>query len=220
MGLSFNGPVWSLSVLVPLYVVFFASVRRWGLSIRFSLAMTVINSALYTVLPGVLVVECAAHFHAGSIGAIVFMRYGGGPYGLALRGSAVAALFSFGAVTWFLGEDVIVPNMHEVLLFAVPTLCFAAASVRGIPVAVGRLFQQLGGLSYGVYLLHFLLQLTLVLAAQWAGWPLPTLSPWFLLFYLGATSLLAWVGLVTCERPARQALSRRFDPSQFSGVSV
>ena len=218
-GLSFNGPVWSLSVLVPLYVVFFASVWRWGLSIRVSLAMTVVSSALYTVLPGASVVECAAHFHAGAIGAIVFMRYGSGRYGPALRRLAGVALIGLCVVTWGWGRVVIEPHMHEVLLVAVPILCFASASVRGIPVAMGRLCQRLGALSYGVYLLHFPLQLTLVLAAQWVGSPLPVLSPWLFLVYLGATVLLAQAGFVLCERPARAALLRRFDVTTGAGVS-
>jgi peptidoglycan/LPS O-acetylase OafA/YrhL len=61
-----------------------------------------------------------------------------------------------------------------------------------------------------VFLLHFPLQLVIVMIANAQDVSLPVLSPWFFLAYLGATLVLAQIGLVLCERPAQRALRRVF----------
>jgi len=209
-GMSFNGPVWSLSVLIPVYAFFFATVWRRGPSIRFNLVVIVVSSLLYALLPDARLLECAAHFHAGGIGAIVLMRHGDGQYGRALRGLAAAVLTAFCAVAWIWGEAALVPVIHIVLLIVIPTLCFAAATIPRLPDAVATLFHWLGTLSYGVFLMHFPLQLAVVLLAAQLGLTLPVLSPWFFLLYLALIIIVAQIGLVLCERPAQRALRRLF----------
>lgn len=209
-AISFNGPVWSLSVLIPVYAFFFAAVWRWGVSIRLNLVMVVVASLLYAPLPDARIFECAAHFHAGGIGAIVLLRYGDGQYGPALRGLAAGVLGLFGAIAWIWGEAAIVPVVHIVLLIVVPTLCLALASIYRLPRLLGVVFRRLGDLSYGMYLLHFPLQLSVVLTAGRLGLALPVLSPWFFLAYLGLTLVLAQIGLLLVERPAQRALRRLF----------
>ncbi|MCB1404721.1 MAG: acyltransferase [Rhodobacteraceae bacterium] len=209
-GMSYNGPVWSLSVLIPVYAVFFAMVWRRGLSIRLNLGMVVGASLFYAAFPDARILECAAHFFAGGIGAIVLFRHGDGRYGPALRRLAVGVLGVFGVVAWFWGDVVVVPVIHTVLLVVIPTLCFAAASLRRLPDWLGAAFQRLGDLSYGVFLLHFPLQLAVVLLADRAGVSLPVLSPWFFLLYLALILVLAQIGLVLCERPAQRFLRRLF----------
>jgi peptidoglycan/LPS O-acetylase OafA/YrhL len=214
-GLAFNGPAWSLSVLIPIYAFFFAAVWRWGLSIRLNLSAIVVASLLYAVFPDVRVFECAAHFHAGGIGAIVLLRHSDGYYGPALRRLAVAALGVFCLVGFVWGEAALVPVIHTVLLIIVPTLCFAVASIRRFPERMEAVFRRLGDLSYGVFLLHFPLQLSIVLFAGWVGLRLPVLSPWFFILYLAVTLLLAQIGLILCERPAQRALRRLFGTARL-----
>jgi peptidoglycan/LPS O-acetylase OafA/YrhL len=214
-GFSFNAPVWALSVMIPVYVFFFAVVWRWGASIRINLVVIVVSTVAYIFLPMEdKVFECAAHFHAGGIGALVFLRYGDGRFGPVLRAMAVAFLGALLAVGMIWGEAALLPLLHVVLLFAVPTLCFAAASIRRLPGPVERLFRRLGDLSYGVFLLHFPLQLATALVAGWLGLAMPLQSPWFFLYYLAAILILAQIGFVLCERPAQRVLRRAFGTSR------
>jgi peptidoglycan/LPS O-acetylase OafA/YrhL len=207
---SFNAPVWALSVMIPVYVFFFAAVWRWGPSIRINLAVIVATSLLNALLPSERVFECAALFHAGGIGAVVFLRYGEGRFGPVLRCLAVAVLGLFVAVGWIWGEAALLPLLYVVLLIVVPTLCFVAASIQRLPAPIETLFHRLGDLSYGVFLLHFPLQLATALIAGWLGLTMPLQSPWFFLYYLGMILALAQIGLVLCERPAQRALRRVF----------
>lgn len=213
---SFNGPVWALSVLIPVYVFFFAAVWRWGLSIRINLVVVVATSLFYVFVSKEPVLECAAHFHAGGIGALAFLRYGEGRFGYALRRLAFAVLGLTLAVGLIWGEAALLPLLPVVLLFVVPTLCFAAAGIGRLPASIEALFQRLGDLSYGVFLLHFPLQLATALLAGWLGLTMPLRSPWFFLYYLSAALALAQIGLVLCERPAQRALRRIFDAARVA----
>ena len=209
-GASFNGPIWSVSVEVLLYVAFFVMCRfglrrLWHLGILAGAGFILWNFGRPSI---------------GFGGGVLFFFFGGiafqcfariqmhRPSRIALAVAGCLALLSwtlgpgglFGNVTdhicqtrfWSACQDLlgknaaehflfdIIPILLELLLFSLTIVTLALWETRR--GTLGRRFAWLGNISYSTYLLHFPLQLIFAAAVF-------SFSPQSKLFY----SLPVWL---------------------------
>ena len=203
---SFNGPIWSVSAEVFIYLLFFLALRIFGRSpwlIVGAIGIALTSMATGMVSPALI---CGGYFFAGGAAA-EFMnsarvrRRPGQAIALALAwiAAAVAAAMVVGLRPTGL--------MMPIWLMAIcPPLLFLAA--RDLPV-LDRWqapIQAAGNLTYSTYLIHFPLQLTIAIAAICGGFALPVGQPWFLLADLGATLVLGRLVYVGFEAPAQRLI--------------
>ncbi|MBS1239668.1 MAG: Acyltransferase 3 [Proteobacteria bacterium] len=208
-GLSFNGPVWSVSVEIAVYALFWLSrrpVERFGLPLL--LAMSV---GFY-----VLDVQLGLHtriFACGMLfftGCALFMlretRWGAG-WRLALLAAVLVGVGLAGSLVWGRwGWRVLgIPGIFGGLF-----LLLAAAEGRA-PRMLSRACEWLGENTYGIYLWHVPVQLCLLLVLM------PAIAPqdiaqngWFLALYAALVIVVARVSYVWFERPMRDRVRRRF----------
>ncbi|NNL65282.1 MAG: acyltransferase, partial [Myxococcales bacterium] len=159
-GFSFNAPVWSVSVEVLLYGLFFVLCRAgWhrvgvlallvvvGIELR-GFGLPMIGRGVTGFFMGGLVVH-AFHF--------LRRRTPGTPL-LVGAGLGVAALY---------GAAPLPGLAWELVVFPATVLWLALVEVRGAPSS--RLLGFLGDVSYSTYLLHFPLQIVFVLGAVSLG---------------------------------------------------
>jgi peptidoglycan/LPS O-acetylase OafA/YrhL len=207
-GLSFNGPIWSISAEVLAYAVFFAVARR----IRFTgRTMTAIILGLIVakmVLPWVKdLVLCQLFFFVGGAVHLLVSRPGARPLRATAIAAAVAALL-LGVNTVTAGK------VHTFAVIAVAVALLFAFTALGNALrraGAGRLCTRLGDLTYSSYLLHFPLQLAIVLVIDQLGvdrgvfyGPAPLAA-----FVLG-TFALAAASYALLERPAQLWIRGRF----------
>ncbi len=212
-GESFNGPSWSVSAEVLIYVVFFWTTRRAGSGWR---------TDIWTL--------------AGFSAAAWIAKFS---FGIELSFSETGTFFYIGALTFRLYQWIetfgparrhrIVAGCAGVIgtsaaLVATHVLTVAAASLSLFPAAVllvqlgvrpegqrtRSLLIGLGNLTYASYMVHFPMQLATVLILGALAVPVQPLvySSWFMLAYLGGVLAVAFVVFRRVERPA-QALLRR-----------
>lgn len=221
---TFNGPSWSVSIEVLLYIVFFVLCRLRLMNWRVALAMVAIGFSI-------------RHFHLSGntgrgvmaffVGVIVFYAadkirqhraaraLSGLFIGLALLGwSVVIAQFYWQPLgdliargTAFCGDEVSL--LAFVALVFAPTLMALSLHewVRGADYS--RL-SFLGDISYSTYMLHFPMQLALANIAVRAGWsPIMFQSPFVLIAFYAVLIGLGLLSYRAFERPMQAILRKR-----------
>lgn len=200
---SFNGPVWSISVEVLVYAIFFVLLRCCGPSLRSAAVVTLLGLGGLLAHLAWPVFACAAYFYAGGLAALVLAQRPARERRLA--GLALAAL----AVVWTVHRFAPAETTGALLVAGVPLLlCMLALSLRQVPEPVARSIETVGNLTYASYLLHFPLQLAVVLLCGALHWPVPVHSGLFFAAFIAAVFALSALVYRRFEMPM-QSLIRR-----------
>lgn len=210
-GDSFNGPGWSVSVEVLVYLVFFVLCQRRFSGWRTAAGMVVFGLLLYRYNP--MIARGLMGFFMGGLVAMVYaaslqashqtrQRLLGLSLLIVLPGYAMV----FASPDAWLSLAVVEPlasvaggkgrfllsTLTVLVLFPVTVLTLALLE----PI-YGRSFESLawfGNITYSSYLLHFPLQLAIVVIAGAAGWQFDATSGWALAGYCVVLTVLSlWV---------------------------
>ncbi|MDK9696083.1 MAG: acyltransferase [Siculibacillus sp.] len=212
-AMSFNGPIWSVSVEVVIYALFFAlsTLGRSGLVRRVAVAAVAIVllglNSRYGPVPGArMILNCVAYFFIGGAIHATIARLS--PE--LLRRAAPAALAAALVLAWatFRGET---DTPKWAALGFTSLVVFGALGLDGWP-AVERLLERVAPLAdttYSSYLVHFPIQIAAVALTDRLGFERSIYdSPLALIGFLLATFWLGWVVFHRFERPAQTWLRR------------
>lgn len=207
-GYAFNAPIWSVSLEIVIYVVFFLSLpflRRLGFF--FPLAASAFFLALqYFEVPGAFW-WCGVHFFAGAFIFGVWREY-------SQRQIAIAALSALLIAAGALGlanvEWTTAGSTNDIMLFYTSF----APLFAGIVLALAALEKftgnfdptWLGDVSFGIYLWHIPVQVAALIVMQLNGWEEAPNSPLFLTGFILVVMAIAHVSYKFYERPARERL--------------
>jgi len=195
---SFNGPVWSVSVEVLVYIgFFFIALRAGGRPIPAFVACIgafAVPFVLQTPISD-FVWECLSFFFAGGLA-----------YWLWRTGWAIGALMMVAAIMLSAAARHIHLGTFGVLLSAM-WLVLAFACIG--KAAVVRRLSFLGNLTYSSYLVHFPIQLILVQLVDMTGWGRTVfLSRLTFGLYLLLIAMVSLALYYAFERPAQNWLRR------------
>ncbi len=206
-GLSYNGPIWSVSLELVVYGIFFISlfaIRRGTFLVLLALCTAswawVIFQPVRIPLFRLGVFECAGYFF---LGALLYVAQPSKN----MMNFAVLTTISLVAVA--LG---IVADVERVVIggSAIILLSLAAQLDRIVP-AHGAQLSALGDISYSVYLIHVPLQMTALLVADLAfnGTRDFADSHFTLPVYFSLSVIIAFAAHLWFERPANRAIRSR-----------
>jgi peptidoglycan/LPS O-acetylase OafA/YrhL len=208
---SFNGPIWSISLELLVYLVFFG-LCRLGLIRWWAVAALIAGTGLAygAKLTGHPVVLCLFFFYLGALTFLAHERL--------VRCSARQQGWVLGAA-WGLTLGAIVlsatgvlrPMFLVALLVPVAIISLVQWVKPGSPRQV-RTITTLGHLTYSSYLWHFPLQLAAALWFLQQPADLPARQGWWLAAYLGLTYAVAFASYRWIEAPAQTWL-RGFMPA-------
>jgi peptidoglycan/LPS O-acetylase OafA/YrhL len=229
-GESFNGPSWSVSAEVLVYVVFF-----WVVFFRGTRRA---GSAWWIDLAALLGFSIAAPV-AKSL------------FGIKLAFTGAGTFFYLGAVTCHLYRWIETSSLRRrqvfawgcagviavgAVLVATNVLKIAGASLPMFPAAVllvqlavrprgeraRTLLSGLGNLTYASYMLHFPMQLSAMLVLGALSVPVRSLvyADWFMACYLGAVLAMAFVVFRVVERPAQALLRGWGRPNDVAAKAI
>lgn len=212
-GQSFNGPIWSVSVEVVVYALFWVlrePLRKFGAAGLIAvIALCLLGNLLSSVSR---IPNCAFYFFTGTA---LFRLHGwldSHPprlRGLVCGGLTLAGLLALHQGSGLAREVVAIPALAGAALLALAVA--EAAAPRGLR----RASSWLGDCTYGIYLWHVPMQLALMLAF------LPDANPaefaaegWVLAAWLASVLLVARLSFIWFERPMRERLRRWAEPER------
>ncbi len=203
--LSFNGPIWSVSAEVLVYIAFFLLLRLFGKSPW--LIAAAVGASLWSIWSGSIspALVCGGYFFAGGGAALWLGSNRSRARPAEARRIALTMIGACITATLWLDMGGNGGDTAATWLMAVtPPLLFLAA--RDMP-SLERWqapIQAAGNLTYSTYLIHFPLQLAVAIGALASGISLPVGEPWFLIAYLAATLIIGRIVFVKFEAPAQQ----------------
>lgn len=212
---SFNGPIWSVSVEILVYFLFFAVSRRVRGSIWTDIATIVLASIAYSAL------RRFAGIKLEVFGAITFFYIGTATCELHARLSprAVWPLVAIVAGCCALVATHVLKVAGASLVLFPAAILLCQLIVRPHTARAAGAIEALGNLTYGSYLVHFPMQIAIVLVLERWGIPAETLfyGPYLLPAYLILVLGLSVAVFHGFERPAQNWL-RRFGSARTEPV--
>jgi peptidoglycan/LPS O-acetylase OafA/YrhL len=216
-NLSFNGPIWSVSVEVLVYLWFFLMLR---LTRSGWLNAVIVLLCLNAVLEGSgrQILLCLAFFYIGGLAAIARQAVGASRYRKIVEISAtVAAAVIAPTAVFVLGERLGYVDFPLFLSYT-PILLFCLSRNIVVPHWAQATIEAAGNMTYSSYLLHFPIQLVMMIGFAVAGRPVPVYSGALLAVYLLTVLLLSYLTFRYFEAPAqrfiRAALRSAKNPAQ------
>lgn len=205
---SFNGPIWTVSVELLIYGLF------WLLLPRLFVAGLVVPMLLAVVSLALSRYGPFAHILQG--GFFFFAGCGLYPVFLACRGRRWASLAAAGvplaaALALFIRWHAVGPG--SALLCMGLLLGAAFVDAERLRPRARRVMKWLGDNTYGTYLWHVPVQILVLIVVEHGGWSRSLfLRPAFLVAYLATVIVLARVSFLLFEHPWRERLNARLAP--------
>jgi peptidoglycan/LPS O-acetylase OafA/YrhL len=197
---SFNAPIWTVSVEIPVYVLFWLLLPmlfRFGIALPG--ALTLAFGYGYMLLPGWHLLSAFQCFFAGA--ALFAACRALGTAGKVALGAGLVAIGIGGCL-----EVALIRPVGGLALCAALVLALVMVEPLPRPAWLARL-NWLGDAGYGIYLWHFPIQLCLFLTfSGFATARSPSHSPWFLALFFGLAIAAGHLSYRWIERPANRWL--------------
>jgi peptidoglycan/LPS O-acetylase OafA/YrhL len=206
---SFNGPIWSVSVEVLVYLLFFLLLRvtrSWWVNV------VIVAACVDVVLNGIAwqIVLCLAFFYIGGLAAMARRAIGASRYRTVIEFYAWLAVAVIPFVAVPAAGDQLRLVSFPLLLGYTPLLLFCLSREIVVPRPIQDAIVAAGNMTYSSYLLHFPIQLAIVLGFALAARPIPVYSGALFAVYLLTTLLLSYLTFRYFEAPAQRFIRAAF----------
>jgi peptidoglycan/LPS O-acetylase OafA/YrhL len=199
-GNSFDGPIWSISIEVLVYILFFLmllATRSWLLNL-------VVIAACLTASGQIA--ACFAFFYIGGLAAIARRAIATMAFKRIVEAAAWVAAVMLPPSAWFFMQGRLVESDFLLLLTYTPILLFCLSCDVTVPAPIQKAVEAAGNMTYSSYLLHFPIQLTMVIGFTLAKAQIPLYDATFFGIYLAVTLLASYLAFRYFEAPAQNLL--------------
>ena len=197
---SFNGPIWSVSVEVLVYAAFF-------LTLRFAIKSPLFNLIVVIACANIplQVCSCLAFFYAGGLSAIAKQAIASARSSRAIEIAAWCAAAVIPIVIELISLRVAIVVWLSLLTYT-PLLLFCLAGEMPLPRPLQRLLETAGNTTYSCYLLHFPIQLLIVIILSLLRLPVPFHDHLFWAAFVSATLAASHLVYRFFEAPAQSLI--------------
>jgi peptidoglycan/LPS O-acetylase OafA/YrhL len=209
-GSSFNGPVWSISIEVLVYVGFFAVLRYLGSSILVSIGIVVAAAAAYMMKGHNPIFQSFVCFYVGGICATVAGLPAVQRHRKRALALAVTTLVLVPILCVVLAVSQTRPLLQFVVIGYIPVALYVLAEHVQIPNRLCRSVETAGNMTYSSYLIHFPVQLSIAIVCAALGLSIPKESLLFFCGYFASVLALSVLIYRYFEMPCQRLIRRRF----------
>jgi peptidoglycan/LPS O-acetylase OafA/YrhL len=211
-ALSFDGPIWSISVEVLVYFFFFImllATRSWLLNLVVIAACLTASGqvAAACLTASGQVGACFAFFYVGGLAAMARRAVTPSVYRLAAESAGWLVVIAFPLWAWqFTNGHLESMDLLLLLLTFTPILLFCLSRDIVMPASLQKVVEAAGNMTYSSYLLHFPIQLMAVVVFAIVHAPIPLYDGTFFGLFIGTTLLASYLTYRYFEAPAQNLI--------------
>ena len=218
-GRSFNGPIWSVSVEVLVYLIFFYSMKKFGPSLWINIFIMIICVIIRLLGVKSNIVQCLAFFYLGGCAAVVYWVARGDDRSILAEYMLAGLSLLIFLIGLFLGFFIIASYAAVTCIFFSVVLFWVAALNSGrVSLKLIGVVETLGNLTYASYLTHFPIQLAIAIWFRSIEKSVPYQHEGVLMLYVGSVFLTAYFVFEYFERPMQLAIRQRFHERKNTGI--
>jgi len=213
-GYSFNAPIWSVSVEVFIYIIFFLSIPYVAKKPFLAIGLILLFLPLWILrVPGWLFWQCGAYFYIGCF--VYYLWKTLDVYKRAIPLLVGSILATLSVLIYYTLDRLGLESGYAIFLLNLtlfPSLVLVASSIdRFDLIGLGSKVRFIGDMTYGLYLWHIPFQIiTLMIFAEFALSRDIVSSELFFLFYISSIFGISYVSYRYFELPMRLFIRRRF----------
>jgi peptidoglycan/LPS O-acetylase OafA/YrhL len=211
---GFNGPVWSISLEVLVYFVFFLILRFVSRSITVNILVLGICLGAKVLRFSSPVVDCFAFFYIGGLSAIFLKSSRTYKYRNASDYIVLLSALTLPFLAWYFSLTHFKYFIYLSLMAYLPIIFFIFARDFRINTTMQKIFEAAGNMTYASYLIHFPIQLSIALYYSIIKQQIPFYSPYLFLFFLISTLSLSYLIYKYFEMPAQAMIRGRYGATQ------
>ena len=189
-GYSFNGPIWSVSVEIVLYAMFFVLTIVLGQRVQNPLIAVLAMFCAAVGLSHIPVAQALAHpaacFFLGGIAHAIWAAANSRRHQVVLAGTTAAVFASALAA-----HATVLPQAYLLHFIVFPAAIIFLAAVQCLLPTAGRGTRVLGDITYATYLIHSPIQISIMLMAKSTGYGVDFQTPAVFLLYFATVILLS-----------------------------
>jgi len=209
IGNSFNGPIWSISVEVLAYFIFFL-VLKLSKSITVNLFILVLSMVAMKLKVPSQLFNCLAFFYIGGMSAIVFEYIEDRPSARRIFRTLLVSLFLWPFVIY---NTTIYDHKYFATLFLMtytPLLLIVSAQRVSVPPVIQKMIGSAGNMTYAMYLIHFPLQLSIATYYIMLNKEIPYYNASFFLGYMSFILFLSFYTYKLFEVPIQNKIRKKY----------
>lgn len=207
---SFNGPIWSISVEVLIYLIFFATLRYLGTTLWVCVLAIAIAGVAKVTSVGSPILDCLGFFYVGGLTCVIRNYISHTGLDRAVKIAAWLLIVSVPLAALAVGAFNIPAFGYLFWLTYTPLLLYAGAADFNMDRRARTLVEATGNMTYSSYLIHFPLQIAIASVCAGLGFAIPVDSAVFLVGFLVTTLVLAHVIFELFEKPAQKYIRAKF----------
>jgi len=209
-GLSYNGPIWSISTEIITYGIFFVLLKNFKNSIFLNISIIVICLGLKILYQEETsaIIDCTLFFFIGGSVCLVSNYLKHIP-----RTKLKIIIFMFVSLSIFL---IINNNLYDTnnfsylfQLFFYPIIIFLFFDISIENKKISKFLVFLGNLTFSSYLLHFPIQISIKLFYLSIEKEIPTLNNHFFIFYISLVLIISYISFNYFENPMKNYMRKR-----------
>lgn len=213
-GHSFNGPIWSVSVEVLVYCFFFIVLQKISKSflVNVSVLLICLLAKNFNVTNNIII-NCLAFFYVGGLSAITLKYIRRTKYAKQISYIFLFFLVSYPVVVIYVAniyQDRYIPTLF--LMSYLPVLLLFIAQPFSVAPFIQKTIESIGNITYSSYLIHYPLQLVIVICFVFAEKEVPYYNKIFFIGYIFITLCAAHYIYKFFELPIQNLIRKRLNP--------